>query len=89
MSWSVAAKGETPGVGEIIDKQFADGSKCPEPEETIRQSARNLIAGTVGAQSPGTKLVISAYGSQSTSSQGEGLPDKITVSLAIKIDIDQ
>ena len=53
----------------IIEKQFNDGGKCVEPEESTRQTARRLIAQMVEVQTPGTKLNISAYGSQSFDGQ--------------------
>ena len=83
MSWSVGASGYTPEVGETIEKQFTDGYVCPEPEESTRQAARELIAKTVAAQTPGTKLQIAAYGSQLTNSTSGA----VSVSIGVKIDV--
>ena len=85
MSWSVGAKGITPEVGEIIEKQFNDGGKCVEPEESTRQTARRLIAQMVEVQTPGTKLNISAYGSQSFDWP---IKPGHSVSMGIKIDVE-
>lgn len=86
MSWSVGASDATPKVGEMIENQFESGSKCIEPEESIRQSARKLIAEVVASQTSGTKLSINAYGSQSTNWP---LPaPSVSTSLAIKIDVE-
>lgn len=65
MSWSVGATGKAPTVAEQIAKQFENGSKCAEPEETIRQAAKKLIETSLEAQDPAKDVQVSAYGSQS------------------------
>jgi hypothetical protein len=80
MSWIVGATDVTPKVGELVDKMF-EGYQCVDPEEGIRQAARKIIADTVAAQTEGTKLQISAFGSQST----DYTTKKVTVSLSISI----
>jgi hypothetical protein len=49
MSWGVSAIGRAPAVGAAIERQFESG-KCAEPEESIRQAARALIAASIAAQ---------------------------------------
>ncbi len=66
MSWSVSAIGRAPAVGAAIEKQF-EGGKCAEPEESIRQSARALIAASIAAQDSAKILKVMANGHQSTS----------------------
>lgn len=64
MSWSVGAIGKAAAVRAAIAKQFADGSKCLEPEETVRQAAAAAIDGALAAQDPGIVVKVLASGSQ-------------------------
>ena len=78
MSWSVGVKSlPAKEAAAEIEKQFEAGSKCAEPEETIRQAARKLIAETIAAQD--VKLSVSAYGSQSSSAGVLGASLGITI----------
>ena len=65
MSWGVSAIGRAPAVGAAIERQFESG-KCAEPEESIRQAARALIAASIAAQDSAKVIRVQAYGSQST-----------------------
>jgi hypothetical protein len=67
MSWSVAAIGKSSAVRAAIANQFANGSKCAEPEETIRQAAAAVIDKALEAQAEATAVKVSASGSQSSS----------------------
>jgi len=87
MSWSVTAIGKPAAVAAAIESQFAQ-SKCAEPEESIRQSARAAIAAALAAQSPSTAVKVSAYGSQSTFYK-TGQPDGVTNNLSITIEPQQ
>ena len=54
-----------------IDHQF-EQSKCAEPEESLRLSARDLIAKALAAHDPGQTIQVEANGRQSgTYSDGE------------------
>jgi hypothetical protein len=67
MSWSVTAIGKSSAVRASIAKQFATGSKCAEPEETIRQAVAVVIDKALEAQAEATAVKVSASGSQSSS----------------------
>lgn len=64
MSWSVSAFGKVGAVRKEIARQFATGSKCSEPEETIRMSAAKLIDDSLAAQDEGLAVNVTAGGSQ-------------------------
>jgi len=64
MSWSVSARGQTPGIAAEIERQFEGSGQCVEPEETSKQAARKIIADTIAMQGIMQKLTVSAYGSQ-------------------------
>ena len=68
MSWSVSAFGKAPAVRTAIAKQFEQGGKCMEPEETIRQSAAAIIDAALAGQAPSQVVEVSASGSMSTNS---------------------
>lgn len=95
MSWSISYNGGLNNASAEIEAQFAALPECPEPEESIKQSARALILSTVAGQSikPGETLLlsISAWGSQSArydqpSVPGEPLiPSGHTNSLTVTI----
>lgn len=65
MSWSVGAKGPVADVKIAIAGQFQSGSKCQEPEETIRQKATELVALALDAQGYMPSVDVSAFGSMS------------------------
>lgn len=81
MSWGIAVTGNTPAIATEIDKEFSLTSKSPEPEETLKQAARKLIRDVITAQSPGTKLKITAWGNQTNSEQ------KSTNSFGINVEV--
>jgi hypothetical protein len=86
MSWSVLAIGKAPAVAAEIERQFAQ-SKCSEPEESVRQSARLTLASALAAQEPSTMVEVSAAGSQSTKyKSGTNEVLGVTNGLSIKID---
>jgi len=67
MSWSIGTVfGRAPAVAEKVAKQFADASKCAEPEETIRQAAAHMIDAALAGQDPSQVVEVSASGSMST-----------------------
>lgn len=66
MSWSVSAVGKPAAVSASIERQFASTS-CAEPEETVRQAARVVVAAAIAAQRPDCAVQVSASGSMSTS----------------------
>ena len=66
MSGGVGAIGKSAAVATEIAKQFANGGKCVEPEEGIRQQAAILVGAAIAAQDPTTAIKVSASGSQST-----------------------
>ena len=86
MSWSVSAVGKSDVVAAVIEKQFENGGKCMEPEESIRQAARALLAASLKAQVPSAAVEVSAGGSQSTGASIPGGPDVVrnTLTLTVK-----
>lgn len=85
MSWSVLAIGTPEAVAVSIEKQFAQQSTCSEPEETVRQSARGLIAASLNAQHPGGAVKVQAFGSQSSWTDAGGAK-RVTNSLKIEVE---
>jgi hypothetical protein len=68
MSWSISGRiGKAPGVRAAVAKEFEQSSKCAEPEETIRQAAKQIIDAALAAQGENQVVEVSASGSQSTS----------------------
>lgn len=86
MSWSVGSDGMSGEVGGVIERQFEAMPACPEPEEKLKQSARQTIALAVAAQVPETLLSVKAWGSQSTVAGAEGAPDSVKNSLTILVE---
>jgi hypothetical protein len=66
MSWSVSAVGKPEAVALSIGAQFDAASVCGEPEETIRQQAREMIQTALCAQKSDSVVQVSANGSQSS-----------------------
>jgi hypothetical protein len=64
MSWSVGGTGKPEQISKAIDDAFM-GSKCAEPEESIRLLAWGLIHRALGEQDPAKDVQVSAYGSMS------------------------
>jgi hypothetical protein len=64
MSWSVSAIGKAPAVARSIADQITNGSKCLEPEESVRQAAAALIKAALVAQdTAGVVVQVIASGS--------------------------
>lgn len=86
MSWSVSAIGKPEAAARSIEDQFAS-SKCAEPEETVRQSARATIAASLAAQRPDLVVHVTASGHMSNTYNEEtkkfGPP--VTNSLEIRV----
>jgi hypothetical protein len=86
MSWSVSATAVKSDVAaKAIESQFASYTPCPEPEESIKQAARDLIAQALAGNVPSREVSVSAWGSQTTSSGGKGAPDVVSNTLSITI----
>jgi hypothetical protein len=66
MSWSVGGSGKPSEVADSIDKQFAGSSPLMEPEETVRQAARKVIAVALAGCTDNNDRTVSAWGSMST-----------------------
>lgn len=85
MSWSVSGSGASSEVAASIESQFETSGPCSEPEETVRQNARVVIASALRAQTPDTtKVSVSAYGSQSSYTDSDGA-SRITNNLTISV----
>jgi hypothetical protein len=82
MSWSVGGTiGKAPAVRAAIAKQFEQGSKCSEPEETIRQAAAKVIDAALAGQDPSKVVEVNASGSMSMNSgkvDGNSLTIQVT-----------
>lgn len=70
MTWGVQAFGKAAAVRTAIAAQFEKSGKCMEPEETIRQSAANIIDAGLAAQHPAQVVEVVASGSMSTNTGG-------------------
>lgn len=87
MSWSVSATGKAAPVAAEVEKQFALGH-CMEPEETVRQAARALIAAALAAQTdPVSAVKVQAAGSQSQKYDKDGKATNLfTNNLSITVE---
>ena len=86
MSWGVQAGGKSDQVAKDIEKHFENMSSCEEPEETIKQQARKIIAIALEGNNPARTVNVSAWGSQSKYfSKEEDKEPSITNSLHIEI----
>lgn len=81
MSWVVSAVGRTPAVLLEIAKQFANGSKCTEPEEGVRQAAAQLLGAAIGAQDPSVIIRVGASGSQSIDYKTNAVRNSLNISV--------
>lgn len=86
MSWSVGAVGKPSAVRGAIAKQFTNGGKCSEPEESIRQAAAAIIDKALEAQGDKVALNVSASGSQN-SDYSTAPPTVTSNNLKISIDV--
>jgi hypothetical protein len=84
MSWSVGSSGNSDEVAKGIEAQFESYSACPDPEESIKQAARALIAKTLAGKIPAGPTTVTAFGSQCTL-YADGKPDEVNNTLSITI----
>ena len=84
MSWSVGSKGKPKEVKEAIAKQFSGSSKCPEPEETLKQKAAAFINEVIEANNSDIEVEVSAHGTQS-SNYNINPPGVISNSISILV----
>jgi hypothetical protein len=85
MSWSVSGSGNSEETARAIESQFESYSVCPEPEESIKQAARALIAKALAGKIPSTDTTVTAWGSQTTKYGVDGAPDEVNNTLSISI----
>jgi hypothetical protein len=85
MSWSVGSAGNSDEVATVIEAQFESYTACPEPEESIKQAARALIAKTLAGKIPAVATTVSAFGSQATKYRVDGALDEVNNGLSISI----
>lgn len=87
MSWSVYATGKPKTVAATLEVQFG-GSKCAEPEETIRQAAKVTLLAAVAGQREDSVLKVSASGSMSQvySEETKSWGAPFTNSLAMSVE---
>ncbi len=86
MSWSVSGTGRASALAIRIEKDFENYTKCSEPEESIKQKARELIVLTLQGQVPPDQVVtVTASGSQSIS--GDSNSGLTAVRNQLKIEI--
>lgn len=82
MSWSVAALGKPAAVRTEIAKQFTNGSKCSEPEESIRQAAAVTIDAALAAHTDPSKAVrVAASGSQSQDFTSKAVSNSLSIGI--------
>jgi len=79
MSWSVAASGKASAVAARIEEDFSKLSACVDPEEGVKQAARDAIAVALAAQDPATVVKVSAFGSQSTDHKTGSVRNQLSV----------
>jgi hypothetical protein len=88
MSWSVGVTSKLSDEAAVeIERQFAGMTyPCPEPEETIKQGVRDLLAVALKGNIQTHTVNVSAWGSQSTWTDGtEGAPTCVSNTLNISI----
>lgn len=61
MSWSVSAKGKKPAVAAAVDSQF-NSATCQEPEQSLKEQARALVAALMTATEDTAVLSVEAAG---------------------------
>jgi hypothetical protein len=85
MSWSVSCNGmKSDEAATQIERQFESMSTLLEPEETIKQKARALIADSLAGNSPVREVTVSAFGSMNTWT-GEGGEQRFSNTVNINI----
>ena len=71
MSWSIGvAAWPSDTASDKLKEQVAQWT-CPEPEESIKQTALELITKTLAGNNPARPVNVSAYGSQSSWGDGQ------------------
>jgi hypothetical protein len=85
MSWSVSGVGKAPALAAKLEKDFANQSKCAEPEETVRQAARAVIAAALAGQDSGKAIKVDASGSMSNYAEYPSTEAKISNTLSISV----
>ena len=86
MSWSVGAVGKSPAIRTEIANQFTRGSKCIEPEESIRQSAAQTIDKALESISGPFAVKVLAGGSQNYknySKPEDGIYNNLTITIEV------
>jgi hypothetical protein len=86
MSWSAYATGKPAKARATIEAGFA-GSKCAEPEETIRLAAKEVILAALAGQREDSVVQVMASGSmsQSYSEETKKWGEPVTNNLEIKV----
>jgi hypothetical protein len=85
MSWSVQAVGKRSAVRAAIAKQFSEGTKCSEPEETIRLAAAGVIDSALAGQDDSHAVMVAASGSMGYKNYAEQAG--VYNSLAINVEV--
>ncbi len=86
MSWSVAGIGKAPAVAAKLEKDFSNSGPCAEPEETVRQAARIVIASALAGQDPSVAVKVTASGTMSNSAEWPSTVAKIKNTLSITVE---
>jgi hypothetical protein len=86
MSWGVGAVGKAGPVATEIERQFAGMPAHQEPEESIRQAARSVIAAALKGQARSTVVKVAACGSQSQKYEGGKATGEYTNNLTISVE---
>ena len=81
----MGSAGNSDEVAAVIEAQFESYTACPEPEESIKQAARALIAKTLAGKIPAVATTVAAFGSQTTRYGINGGADEVSNSLHISI----
>lgn len=84
MSWSVGAVGKASAVRKEIAAQFQRGSKCIEPEETIRQHVKALLDASLAGQGTEVAVRVIASGSQSYTQESDPKKTNNTATITIE-----
>jgi hypothetical protein len=84
MSWSIHKVGKSDKIPTALAREVAQYNLA-EPEASIAGAAVVLITQALAGNIPASAVKVTAFGSQSKSSQKDG-PDSITNTLEIKIE---
>lgn len=85
MSWNKYKTGYSDIIAMELVAEAATDTPLAEPEETLRQSAMNLIATALAANTPPRPLTVVAAGSQSQDGGTIDKPASISNTLNISI----